>query len=498
MCGDEGLELTDGYFYWSGDVITHPPHAPLAKGLFSLPLRLEGARVQWPNISLKPEERSYLFLKVWNVDRFERWLWEARGVALIFGLFMGAAIAWGVQRRPKAVQWAALTLWAFEPTVLGFSVVVQADIALAAVFAVSVLMWVEVKDRIWSGWFLGVAVGVSTCIKLTGITLFPILMILEWNSVYMNQEGFRTALIKFIKIVSGFLATVGLVYGVATLKLPGHPLPWVLYIKANIILLSLHWQSVFFLGTLSTHNTFWYFPVAWILKSGVGYLVLLGLTPWILKKGEIPLWMWFPPLLFLLAHIRAQNVGVRYLLPCTPFLIWIAAEGVGKLWDGVGRIPRRSTRALAITLLLGQVASTALSFPNHIGYFNDLVPKSAKKYLLADSNLDIGQDTGRMIRKLDELGLCKTKIAYFGGPPPVVCGNVCNRWRVQDAQRPEEGWSYALGVEYEQLGPAYDPDASAITNGWVRNISPDIRVGETWRIWINPASKTPKNQLMKK
>jgi hypothetical protein len=221
----------------------------------------------------------------------------------------------------------------------------------------------------------------------------------------------------------------------------------------------------------------------------MSYLVLLILAVWKVPRMDLPDWKWIPAIVFFIALIHAPNMGVRYLLPCAPFLIWIAAEGFGYLWEGLGTLPRRVSRALALTLVLGQVASTALSFPNHISYFNDLVPKSAKKFLLADSNLDIGQDTGRMIRKLDELGLCKTKVSYCGGFPPVVCGKICNRWRAQDAQRPEEGWSYALGLVYEQLGPAYDPDASAIVNGWVRNVPPDITVGETWRIWVDPALK---------
>lgn len=259
-------------------------------------------------------------------------------------------------------------------------------------------------------------------------------------------------------------------------------------------LVGYHNHPTFFLGELSRQNHLFYFPAVWFLKSGLALILLTIFGMALVLKARLPMWKWLPPLAFAAFHLPVQNLGFRYLLPCAPFLIWIASEGFGCLWEGKGIFPRRASRALALTLLLGQVLSTSLSFPNHIGYFNDLVPESSKKYLLADSNLDIGQDTGRMVRKLDELGLCKTKVAYFGGFPPVVCGNICNRWRAQDAQRPEAGWSYALGVEYEQLGSAYDPDAVAITNGWVRSIPPDIKVGETWRIWINPASKMPKNE----
>lgn len=496
MCGDEGLELTDGYFYWGGDLLTHSRHPPLAKGLQALGARLEGGVVRWPETPLDPEQRAFNFLNVCNQPSVWGWLCQARMVTLLFGLLLGAGIAWGVRTRPKIEQWAALTLWAFEPTILGFSVVAQADIPLATFFLATILFWREGRGRAWGSWAVGLGAGMASCVKFSGLALFPILIFLQWY-----YEGRRKPLRQWVwlaQMMMGSALAVGVIYSLGTWRMPGHPLPWTLFYSGLMDLLNYHNHPTFFLGLLSRQNHLLYFPVTWFLKTGLAFTVMTLWGLMLVLKAKIPMWKWLPPLAFVVVHLPVQNLGFRYLLPCTPFLIWIAAEGVGKLWDGVGRIPRRSTRALAIALLLGQVASTVLSFPNHIGYFNDLVPKSAKKYLLADSNLDIGQDTGRMIRKLDELGLCKTKIAYFGGFPPVVCGNVCKRWRVQDAQRPEEGWSYALGVEYEQLGPAYDPDASAITNGWVRNISPDIRVGETWRIWINPASKRPKNQLMKK
>jgi hypothetical protein len=62
-CGEEARDLTDGYFYWSGDVISEPTHAPLSKGLFSLPIRLEGADVSpknWTtwNVSLGGQSRG--------------------------------------------------------------------------------------------------------------------------------------------------------------------------------------------------------------------------------------------------------------------------------------------------------------------------------------------------------------------------------------------------------------------------------------------------------
>jgi 4-amino-4-deoxy-L-arabinose transferase-like glycosyltransferase len=447
---------------------------------------------------LNPEERSYLFLKVWNGDRFERWLWEARGVTLIFGLLLGAATAWGVQRRPRAVQWAALTLWAFEPTVLGFSVIAQADIALAAVYVIAVLEWVEGRDRPWGAWLFGALVGIATCMKFTGVVLMAVFFVLELVDFQRSDIKMRRILDDTLKALVGFALVVCTVFGLATAKLPGHPMPWDLFLLGVRSLAALSWQPAYFFGAVRYHHAFWYFPVAWVLKSGLAFLALLILAVWKVPRLDLPAWKWIPSIIFFLALIHVPNAGVRYLLPCTPFLIWIAAEGFGCLWEGWGTLPRRTSRALALTLLLGQVLSTSLSFPNHISYFNDLVPKTAKKYLLADSNLDIGQDTGRMVRKLDELGLCKTKIAYFGGFPPVVCGNICNRWSSQDSQQPEEGWSYALGVEYEQLGSAYDPDAVAITNGWFRNIPPDIRIGETWRIWVNPASKIPKSGLKKK
>jgi hypothetical protein len=488
-CGEEARDLTDGYFYWSGDVISEPTHAPLSKGLFSLPIRLEGAYVRMHDKSLSTTGRVFFFLKVWNKDRFERWLWEARGVALLFGIGLGAVIAWGVRRRPKPVQWAALTLWAFEPTLLGFSVVAQSDIALAFFYGAAVLVWVEGRGRPWKAWTFGVLMGAAACMKYTGVMLMPVFIVLELLEARKQRTPLRFVLFEFFRVLLGAFAVVCLVYGNATLKIPGHPMPWKLFLSGMMSLTTADWYPAYFLGAVRQQHTFWYFPVAWVLKSGLAYLILLGLAVWIVPRRNLPAWMWLPAFLFLLTFVHAPNMGVRYLLPCAPFLIWVAAEGFGCLWEGAMGVPVKFSRALGLALLLGQVASTALAFPNHIGYFNDLVPKSERKYLLGDSNTDFGQDKGRLARRLEAEGLHQVKVSYFGGLPVILYGRLPELWPVQDAERPEPGYSYALGMEYEQLGPAYSEDAKKIVHGWVTRVPPDFWVGDNWRVWINPHEK---------
>src|SRR5208282_3389859 len=102
---------------------------------------------------------------------------------------------------------------------------------------------------------------------------------------------------------------------------------------------------------------------------------------------------WVPPLVFFLALLPAQNLGVRYLLPAFPFLFLIAGESLAWIW---ARSKPWAFRATVGLLVLWQAGSVLANFPRAISYFNELVPPERKIYFLGDSNLDWGQDQKRL------------------------------------------------------------------------------------------------------
>jgi hypothetical protein len=61
------------------------------------------------------------------------------------------------------------------------------------------------------------------------------------------------------------------------------------------------------------------------------------------------------------------------------------------------------------------------SAPYHLAYFNELAgPTDHHRRLLLDSNLDWGQDLGRLKRDLDAAGTTHVALAYFGHVDPAL------------------------------------------------------------------------------
>jgi hypothetical protein len=71
---------------------------------------------------------------------------------------------------------------------------------------------------------------------------------------------------------------------------------------------------------------------------------------------------------------------------------------------------------IGVWVLCGWLSLTALfAYPFYIPYFNELVggPKNGYKYLI-DSNFDWGQDAKRLKQFLDERGIQRIYLDYFG------------------------------------------------------------------------------------
>jgi hypothetical protein len=176
-------------------------------------------------------------------------------------------------------------------------------------------------------------------------------------------------------------------------------------------------------GAWSQTGWWYYFLEALVLKTPVATLVLTAVGAWtVARRGARrpgDLWIVLPPLwlLYVLSFHFGKNYGVRYLLPAFPFLVLLAGVGVDALLRG------RGSAALVAALLAWQVGACALTTPDALAYFNELAgsPDHARRLLL-DSNLDWGQDLGRVKKYLTANGLDRICLGYFGHVDPKLYG----------------------------------------------------------------------------
>ena len=247
-------------------------------------------------------------------------------------------------------------------------------------------------------------------------------------------------------------------------------------------------HPTYFLGELSPQNHWAYYPVAFLLKSPLPFLVLLILSVWLgaTRRLKIPAWQWLTPLLLFTAVLPFLNLGIRQVLPIYPFLILVAAQGAGWLWTRGGKSSRFLPRALTAVLLVFQTMSVASSFPSQVGYLNEMVRPEKQLFWLGDSNLDLGLDSKRLAMEAKRRGWTKIKLAYFGGSDPALYGMKWDYWTQKDLAGPQPGWVYAVNVSFLQLGPAYFPDAEKINHGWISRGVPTGMVGSTWYFYECP------------
>lgn len=112
----------------------------------------------------------------------------------------------------------------------------------------------------------------------------------------------------------------------------------------------------------------------------------------------------------LFAVLSSVSIGLRYVLPVFPLLHVLVSRLVRDGGD-----MRGWAKAGLVVLVAWQMLGTMRIHPHYLAHFNELVggPRNGYKYL-ADSNLDWGQDLKGLKRYMDEHGIDRIRLAYFG------------------------------------------------------------------------------------
>jgi hypothetical protein len=246
-------------------------------------------------------------------------------------------------------------------------------------------------------------------------------------------------------------------------------------------------------GSYTTGGFVTYFPWAFAIKTPLPTIALivlglgvLGVRAWRRRQqGEAPLspFAWgaavFAAVYLAALLSSALNLGVRHLLPLTPFL----AIAVGAAWKRHGAaepvVPPPDSDAGAdppiygrtdVVILLAWLAGAAfVASPFFIGYFNEGIGgwRNGHRYL-ADSNIDWGQDLLRLEEHLRRDPPDAPLWIVQAGDPPMPRGlaKMEPRWLFGEGSHsphpaPIAGGLYAISAT-ELLG-VYRPLARAET-----------------------------------
>ncbi|MFF8537366.1 ArnT family glycosyltransferase [Streptomyces sp. NPDC015532] len=191
------------------------------------------------------------------------------------------------------------------------------------------------------------------------------------------------------------------------------------------------WQGFLF-GRLYQGSLWYYLPAALLVKTPLGMMALwaagsLALLTVRRLRPAAPYLLIPPALLLASAMTGSRDLGVRYALFVPVFLAvaagcavvprgrrperaeaeerrpkWAEAEERRPKWAGILRRPGPGRpRTVTAALVLFVAVSSLLTYPYYLPYSNEAFGGPGKTYLrLHDSNVDWGQDLGRLADRL--------------------------------------------------------------------------------------------------
>lgn len=430
---DEFVQLPMGLYYLkTGRFDIDRRNPPLVKVMTAAPLLANNVNLD-TDIKWRAKGEGWWmwffgtrFMRT-NPENYFDLFFAGRAVNVLIGT-IGALLAylWARSWLGSAPALGTLLLYCTTPALLGHAAVATLDTGVT-VFLLAGFMALHrlAAARRWpwalgAGALFGCALA-SKFVTLLFLPLIPILLAAEWRPRDRNTifEWVRSlALIA----LGGWLAVCA-AYGFKGFPLPQEMTDGILFKTLE----SGGGKSLSFLmGIWSTHGWWYYYLVAFFFKSTIPTLLLLtaAAAGWIkrLRSGgdrswiKPALWLALPPLVLIeILSIHYQiHFGIRYLLPAFPFLIVLAGYGIQMLLRG-----SRTERRLLTGLLLWQVAACVISAPGHLAYFNESAGglNRARKVLL-DSNLDWGQDLGRLKAYMARNNIGEIRLGYYGCVDP--------------------------------------------------------------------------------
>jgi 4-amino-4-deoxy-L-arabinose transferase-like glycosyltransferase len=496
---DETAHIVAGYTYLKHlDYRFNPEHPMLVKMIAGLPLIFQNF-----NFSTEKGYWSGVNEQWWAGNEFlyksgndaDKIIFSARIGPIILALILIIFVY--IWAKTLIGRWWALLpafFTAFSPLVLAHGHYVTTDIGatlsilLSIYFFIKYLQFSSGKNLLLASFVFGLA----QSIKFSAILLVPYLFFIAGIFALVSKRSFLKYLFStLIAIVIGYLIIVYPLYLLATWNYPiekqiadttaviqNFGIPFLAHLNIQmaenkvlrplahyffgvlmVLQRSAGGNNAFFLGELSSHGWWYYFPLMYLMKEPLPslFFVLIGfiLGIWKIfaaltkgfKKAYRALLEYlnihftefsmvaFIALYWATSIASPLNIGVRHILPTIP-LFYLLSAGAIRRWFAFeppfaittfkerlinfihaifnGWVKLFILSALIIWLIIG----TVLAAPHFLSFFNELFGgKTDGFYYATDSNFDWGQDLKRLKKWTQEYLEPEEKIAvdYFGG-----------------------------------------------------------------------------------
>ena len=494
---DEPAHLACGLQYLAQHVYLYEPqHPPLARTMAALGPYLDGSRLlDAPNMILEGVAVFY------DGGHTGRTLTLARlGILPFFVLACLVVYFWARRYFGNPVAVVATGLFTLLPPVLAHAGLATTDMPLTACLGaafLALLVWAQ-QPSFRHSLLLGAATALAVLSKFTALGFFPVAAVFAL-AVYLVSErpGLerlvalareRAAPLAVAVLVGALVVWAGYLFSFGAVPGWSVPLP-APELFDGIRRAMRHNASEgggYLFGQLSPTGWWYFFPAALAVKTPLAFLFLLGLGAWLCwtKPRHAAHWLPWAFSLGILAPAMTSpvNYGVRHVLPVYMGFSIVAALAV--IWLAQ---TRKWLGLAAGALILWMAVSGAIRHPDYLAYFNELAGGEPEK-VLVDSDLDWGQDTILLARRLRELGaqqvsyiqmnLDSAHLQVWPGMPPTKPINPIV---------PAEGWT-AVGPTFSKVGQYGLDHRYPNLQPWYESLKPVERVGSQLLYYLPPGS----------
>jgi hypothetical protein len=398
-------------------VEVNPEHPPLGKEIIEIGLAFVHPKMP-AQLPAAQEQLGTDLLYQWGNDPYDIML-AARLPMIVLTLLFGLVVfAFARDLVGPGAALIALALYAFSPDLITHGSLATLDVPAAGFVVTS--LWLVWRARERPKLYLplaALALGAALATRMSTLPAVPVVLLLTVLSV---RKGHRLSRAIAAALGVGVIA-VGVVWAgylivnphlpwVPPADLPkigglkGHLLPYLPFPPAYVDGMKIQFQyesetfGSFLFGHAYQGSRWYYLPAALLVKMPLGMLALwaagaiaLLVVP---RLRAAALYVLLPAAVLLgVSMTGARDYGTRYVI-VLPMLLAVAAATVVTL-------RRRWWPALTAALVTFVAVSSLRTFPEYLPYSNEAFGGPSKTYLrLHDSNVDWGQDLGRLADRL--------------------------------------------------------------------------------------------------
>ncbi|MFA5743070.1 MAG: glycosyltransferase family 39 protein [Candidatus Paceibacterota bacterium] len=396
-------------------------------------------------------------------------------ILILLGLFL---YFWAKKLMGTGPALFLLTLFAFCPNFMAHGRLVTTDVGASFGAVIAAYFWLKfLKDPIWKNVILaGSVFGLAMLIKFSLILLVPFFAAITVIYSLLKEKTFKSllryCLLSIAAALIGLVFVIGPVYAfhiakypyekqlqdtkivLATTSLPKamqdinifmaeQPVlrPWAQYLLGLEMATNRTGtgNTTYFMGAVAAKGRMEYFPTLYLVKIPLAFhlltlIVLIWLMiyftknnpfkdtltrtkDWILKYFDFFAMLIFLGIYWFASLAGSLNIGLRHILPTFAFTYMLIVFGLVEFLKGIkNEKNKRIAKGIIAALLAWFIFSSLSIFPHYLAYYNELAGGPNNGYKIAvDSNLDWGQDLKRLDIWMQDNGVDKIYLDYFGG-----------------------------------------------------------------------------------